>query len=211
MAKSRATPKARLRVASGLTRNQFLNQYEGASQSYRMKQKGMNNGGPNADIKSSLAILRKRSRHAVQNHPLAVSAIDNYVSNLVGNGITAKWPDKTIQALWDRWCLKCDADGIDNFVGLQMLAARSQFEAGEVLVRRRARRPADGLPVPMQIQLLESDHLDENYNTQLNQLNISMGIGFNAFGQRSTYYLWRNHPSESNAYGANVRVPVPGE
>jgi len=201
--------KPRIKVHAGLSHAKFLNSYEGASRSYRMGQKGMSNGGPNQDIKQSLGTLRKRSRHAIQNHPLAVSAIENYTSQLIGNGITAKWPDKDVQSLWDKWIKECDADGIDNFYGLQVLAARSQFESGEVLVRRRARLPQDGLAVPLQIQLLESDHLDENHNDQFGRNNITMGIEFNGIGQRSHYHLWRNHPSESGTLTGNVRTRVP--
>jgi lambda family phage portal protein len=200
--------KPRINVHGGMSTTQFHNAYEGASRSYRMRNKGMSNGGPNQDIKQSLSTLRKRSRHAIQNHPLAVSAIENYTSQLIGNGITAKWPDKAIQALWEKWIKECDADGIDSFYGLQVLAARSQFEAGEVLVRRRARLPQDGLSVPLQIQLLESDHLDENYNSQVDN-NITMGIQFNGIGQRVFYHLWRNHPSESGTLTGNIRNAVP--
>ena len=200
--------KPRINVHGGMSTAQFHNAYEGASRSYRMRNKGMSNGGPNQDIRQSLALLRKRSRHAIQNHPLAVSGIENYTSNLIGNGITAKWPDKDVQAVWDKWIKECDADGIDNFYGLQILAARGQFESGEVLARRRARLPQDGLSVPLQIQLLESDHLDENYNVQHEKNNVVMGIEFDGIGRRSFYHLWRNHPSESGTLSGNVRVPV---
>lgn len=201
--------KPRINVHGGMTTAQFHNAYEGASRSYRMRNKGMSNGGPNQDIKNSISTLRKRARHAIQNHPLAVSAIENYTSQLIGNGITAKWPNTDVQKLWEKWIKECDADGIDNFYGLQVLAARSQFESGEVLARRRARLPQDGLSVPLQIQLLESDHLDENYNVQFDYTNITMGIEFNSIGQRSNYHLWRNHPSESGTLTANSRVRVP--
>ena len=54
----------------------------------------------------------------------------------------------------------CDADGRLDFAGIQKQALRTVVESGEVLVRRRIRRPEDGLPIPLQLQVLEPDHLD---------------------------------------------------
>ena len=40
------------------------------------------------------------------------------------------------------------------------MAYRAMEQDGEVLIRLRARRLEDGLPVPLQIQVLEIDWLD---------------------------------------------------
>ncbi len=39
------------------------------------------------------------------------------------------------------------------------MAARAMFEAGRCFFRFRARRPEDGLSVPLQLQELSSEHL----------------------------------------------------
>lgn len=187
--------------------------YEGASQGPRLGNKGLLGvGGPNADISGKLPTLRKRARHAVRNQPYATTAKETYVSNLVGSGIIAKWPNETLQRLWDRWILECDADGLDNIYGLQMLAAGSQFEAGEVLTRQRIRRAADRLTVPLQLQMLEADHLDESYSVQREHNPIVLGVGFNDFGQRTAYHLWRDHPGDGRTgLTGNVRRAVPAD
>ena len=49
--------------------------------------------------------------------------------------------------------------GQTDFYGLQALACRAMLEGGECLIRLRPRRPEDGLAVPLQLQLLEPEHL----------------------------------------------------
>lgn len=201
--------KPRLKIHGGMSPLQINSAYEGATRSYRMKNKGLNNSGPNQDIKASHTTLVKRSRHAVQNHPIAVSAIENYTTNMIGTGITAKWPNEDVQGWWDIWVNQCDADGVGDFAGMQTLITRSQFEAGEGLARRRVRLASDGLEVPLQVQLLDPDRLDVNHNDFFNGRNVVMGIEFNGVGKRSAYHLWRHHPSENNSLNINERVPVP--
>jgi Phage major capsid protein E/Phage portal protein, lambda family len=57
-----------------------------------------------------------------------------------------------IQRLWLAWTDEADADGLTDFYGLQTMAARAMFEAGECFFRFRAHRPEDGLTVPLQLQ-----------------------------------------------------------
>src|SRR5690554_6147542 len=99
--------------------------YEGASTKRRMAGKGTVATGPNGPIERSLPMLVARSHNAIRNNPYAASAKAKYISNLVGTGIKPQWGDETIQALWDRWVDECDADEVDNFYGLQSLAAGS--------------------------------------------------------------------------------------
>lgn len=139
------------------------------------------------------------------------AARESYVANLVGTGIRPQWSDPEIQALWDRWAGEADADGLDSFYGLQALAIGSQFEAGEVLGRFRYRRISDGLSVPLQIQVIEADHLDASHSTTLSDRVIKMGIEMDGIGQRRAYHLWRYHPAEKLTAQINTRVPVPAD
>ena len=50
-----------------------------------------------------------------------------------------------IQRLWLAWTDEADADGLTDFYGLQTMAARAMFEAGECFFRFRPRRLEDGL------------------------------------------------------------------
>lgn len=193
----------------GFEQNQRLKAfYEGASTGPRMGNKGLRSSGPNSDAERSLTKLRSRSRHAITNHPLGVTAANAYVDNLVGNGIVAKWENEELQRLWDIWQTECDADGNSNFPGMEALVARAEFSDGETLIRRRWRRPSDGLSVPLQIEIFESDHLP----TSLTDIakGIRLGIQKNFIGQRTHYHLYKHHPSDlPNGFGVNETSAVP--
>jgi lambda family phage portal protein len=91
-------------------------------------------------------------------------------------------------------------DGQLDFYGLQTLICREMIEAGEVLVRRRLRRSSDGLPVPLQLQVLEADFLDATKSGALGAGRLVQGIEFDPVGKRRAYWLHAEHPG--NAWGA---------
>jgi capsid protein len=155
-------------------------------------------GSANAEIAPSLEIVRNRCRDVVRNNEYAARALDSLVANTIGDGITAKAPD---QNLWNNWCEYADADGQLDFAGLIELGHRTRRESGEVLFRFRARAPEDGLPVPLQIQVLEPDHLDATKTGQLANGNFAIaGVEFNQIGQRVAYWLYPVHPGEVATY-----------
>ena len=64
-------------------------------------------------------------------------------------------------------------------------------ESGECLVRLRERRVEDGLPVPLQLQVLEPDHLDASKTGDLpNGGFVLQGVEFDALGRRRAYWLY---------------------
>lgn len=190
-------------VSGGI--NARSNAYEGASQSYRMQQKGMGGGGPNASISYSLRTLRDRSRHAVRNNAYATRATESYVSNMVGTGIKAKFANPELQALWRNWLKICDKDGNENFAGLQALIIRGQFESGEVLCRLHVSRGFSN-DVPLRLQVIESDYLDESLNRETSTRSIKMGVEFDRAGRRRKYHLWKNHPQDMGGYNERIEV-----
>jgi len=193
--------------------------YEGATGGRRLSTWGTSSAGPNASLYSSIATLRSRARELTRNNSHADGAVETFVANLIGNGITPRWrrlkdqPElkEEIQELWNDWAVEADAAETCDFYGLQSLVTHELIEAGEVLIRFRPRRPEDGLAVPLQLQVIEADHLDEHYNSVApNGNDIRMGIEFNAIGQRTAYWLHRDHPGEMflTARGGRVRVPA---
>uniref|UniRef100_UPI002FCEB711 phage portal protein n=1 Tax=Wolbachia endosymbiont of Pentidionis agamae TaxID=3110435 RepID=UPI002FCEB711 len=158
--------------------------------------------------------LRSSSRDMVRKNPYAANIIDMIVSNCVGTGIKSqsKAKDaefrKKVQELWLRWTDEADSSGISDFYGLQALVCRSMVEGGECFVRLRTRKAEDGLFVPLQLQVLESEHLDNKSNQTIANGNvIRSGIEFNRLGQREAYYLFREHPGEGS-FRESVRVPA---
>src|SRR5512132_4333278 len=140
--------------------------YEGARVGRRTEGWVAAGTSANAEIGTALSRLRDRSRDLVRNNPYAGKAVQAVVSNLVGTGILprARSGDVAVNEaadkLWTRFAETCDADGLTDFSGLQALIVRTMAESGEGLVRIRERRIEDGLPVPLQLQLLEPDQLD---------------------------------------------------
>lgn len=183
--------------------------YEGGSMAPRIRGRGSISMGPNVPIASNLSVLQARSYNLIRNNGYASGAQESYVSNMIGTGIRPKWGNPEIQTLWDRWAKDADADGLGSFYALQALAASAQFSAGEVFGRFRYRRLSDGLPVPLQMQILESAHLDHAHSRFWNNTLIKMGIEFNGIGQRTAYHFWRFHPHEKITSQYNSRVAVP--
>lgn len=194
-----------MRVGPGLMTGQRLQaQFEGASVGARMGTKGLGHSHVNHELTRSLTRLRQRSLHAIRNHAYAKTASNTYVDNLVGVGITAKWKNKKLQALWDTWIKECDADGLDNLYGLQALVAREDFSGGESLTRRRFRPLGQRQDlVPLRLQVVPTRQLDETYNDE--QSNIVAGIQFNRYGERAFYHLNPTANSLSALFG-RVRI-----
>jgi len=175
------------------------------------------NSAINSLLGNHLETLRSRTRDMVRKNPYASNIIETLVSNAVGTGIKpqskAKNAEfrKAVQALWLRWSDEADSHGVHDFYGLQASICRSMIEGGECFVRFRVRRPEDGLSVPLQLQALESEHLDTSVNRILATGNIVRnGIEFNKLGQREAYYLFREHPGEKLlvSNGESVRIPA---
>lgn len=152
----------------------------------------------------ALTTMQARSRHVARNDPWAVSAANKSVANGIACGIQVKqiWGDKEFKQLlqehWDLWTAVADADGIFDWYGLQALAWREWREAGEVFIRLRSRRPADNLPVPLQLQVLESEQCPYNYYATAPGTGnaIRCGIEFNGIGKRVAYWMYSAHPGD---------------
>jgi lambda family phage portal protein len=170
--------------------------YEGATRGKRADGWDAPVVGPNRALEQDQALLVQRSRAAYRNVPWIRRAINSLVSNEIGAGIVPRFRcadpvlRARLQALWTAWVDEADADGVLNFYGLQTLAARERLIGGECFIRLRPRRLEDGLTVPLQLQLLESEQLPISLSTQTSPIEI------NPFGQRVAYWFWRVHPGE---------------
>ncbi|HBP5622620.1 TPA: phage portal protein, partial [Pseudomonas aeruginosa] len=202
-----------------ITSKRIRNSYEGAGTGRRAAGWDAPEAALNAVAIPALPTLRKRSRAAVRNDPYAASAISKRVSNLIGTGITprARLDDaalrEALNLLWEDWVDESDADDRTDFYGLQMIIARMVEEAGECFVRRRNRRPEDGLAVPLQLQVLPPDFVpvDRNFKTRSGNV-VRAGIEFDAIGRRVAYWMWQSHPGDPAAprrgYNQLNRIPA---
>lgn len=190
--------------------------YEGASMSSRMGDWGFSAIGPNASL-GSIPALRRRARTLERNNPLASKAIDSFVSNLVGTDISPSWDSlenddqrEEIEELWEDSQLEADFYGMTSFYGTTALACRSMIRDGECLGRFHEAHPSEGLLVPLQVQLLEGDHLDVGYNAISPEGNeIRYAIEWKN-GRRYKYWIYRDHPGDMYLTGNDLtRIPVP--
>lgn len=201
------------RARSRLALDTFARHFEGASMARRTSKWKAPSTGPNAANAPALHKLRDRVRDLVRNNPWAASAVDIVRTNVVGSGIIPtpiEGSAKAIanaNALWKDWAETpaCDADGLSDIYGLQGLVMETVAKSGEVLVRRRRRRPTDSLPIPLQLQVLEPDFLDESKDALVGNRGgrIVGGVQFDALGRREGYWLFDEHPGESFRFGGS--------
>jgi lambda family phage portal protein len=198
--------------------------YEGAKSGRRTDGWIAGSTDANVEIRANLNLLRDRSRELIRNNPHANKAIDELVGNSVGTGIMPRAKtgdvnlDKKIDSEWAYFAEQCDSGSQLDFYGMQALIVRATAESGEGLARFRTRLKSDGLRVPLQIQILESDYIDSNRgNLSPSDLPkggfVIAGIQFDPIGRRTAYWLFKNHPG-SNAIttpGGFVSVPIPAE
>lgn len=196
--------------------------YDGVGGGRRAIAWAVSNPGAIAALLHTQDELRAKSRDLVRRNAWAAAGVEAFVANAIGTGIKPQsMVDDTptreaIHALWSDWCEDADAAGLTDFYGLQALATRAMVEGGEALIRLRYRRARDGLAVPLQIQVLEPEHLPSHMNRELDNGHIiRAGIEFNRLGQRVAYHLHRSHPGDgafapmSGAGGLDtVRIPA---
>jgi lambda family phage portal protein len=185
--------------------------------------------GPTTVLWGNLDIMRARCRDAIRNDPWAASAIDNFESQHIGNGIRPRWnlPNKElkqkVETEFARWATStmCDYAGRVDFYGLQALAAREMFEAGEVFTKFIVRPKSWNMRVPLQLQLMESEQLSLFRNVWAHEggvqgmpINnrIRTGIEFDPEGRRVAYHFYKEHPGETMFYPLDgllfTRIPA---
>ena len=194
--------------------------YDAAGQGRRSLAWWVGNPGPADAVVESLDQLRAKSRDQVRRNAWAAAGVDAFVANAVGTGIKPQSQiadadvRTAIQSLWRRWSFEADSAELTDFYGLQALACRAMVEGGECFIRLRRRRLEDDLPVPLQLQLLESEHLPTTLNTTAKNGNsIRAGIEFDRMGKRVAYHMTRVHPNDATTQtGADrvstVRIPA---
>lgn len=189
-------PNLRLFIA-----RKVMSGFDAASRTItRIKNWVPSNTEVNTLIVADGALMRARSRKLSRENPWAKGALDTFVSNAIGTGIQPRFkhPDPAMRAnlksSWDKWSRESDANGMQDFSGLQGTACRAIKGDGEVFVRLRYRPAKDALHVPMQVQLLEADHCPYSQNDDTSSFIVRAGIKFNLIGQREAYFLYRNHP-----------------
>ena len=192
--------------------------YDGAKSGRRTDGWMAAGGDANTEVGASLISLRNRSRDLLRNNPYASKAIAELVGNTVGTGIVPQAKtgtpelDKIIDGEWLYFAENCDPGGQLDFYGMQALIVRTTAESGDGIVRFRPRLPQDNFRVPLQLQVLEGDFLDNSRTMGIASGQIVQGVQFNLYGQRESYWLYNYHPGGVymlNPRGGILSQPVP--
>ena len=217
-----ALRRVRNRVALELTtgyleRHAQRFRYEGASAGRRANGWYAASTDANVELMGSLIWLRNRSRDLIRNNPYAARAVEELAGNVVGTGIVPKAKtgntaiDKIIDAEWPFFAEACDTPQRLDFYGMQTLTVRTMAESGESIVRFLP-QPADfGLRIPLQLQMLEADFLDQARTMGLVNGHVMEGVQFDEKGRRVAYWLFTYHPGGAlilNPRGGIVSQPV---
>ncbi|CCF19155.1 Phage portal protein, lambda family [Pseudorhizobium banfieldiae] len=201
----RAAHRRRMEILQGGTRG-----YEGASVGRLAANWYSQATSADAEIGRSGKTLRNRSRDAVRNNPLAKKIVNVHANHMVGFGITPRAKvtgdnadgdkAKKVNDLFDEWIKVAFVGMQTDFYGGCKIMAKMMVQDGEVYARKRLRRPEDGLPVPLQIELLNADQCDWGKVGAVgtNPGNkVIQGVEFDAIGRRRGYWMFPYNPSSS--------------
>jgi lambda family phage portal protein len=160
-------------------------------------------------LRYQLRRLRARSRQATQNTPYARRFAQMVVDNVAGpapfrlqakvkfsSGKLDTVSNRRIESRWSDWSRAgvCEYTGRFSWGTLQRLMVRTLAVDGEVLVRK-LRGPQYG-PHGFQVQLLDTDRLDDMLNKRLpNGGAIHMGIELSPESKPVAYYLLKRKPA----------------
>lgn len=215
---AKVSPERALARARAMTALRAMMNYDAATTTGRAS-----SWRPTASDADGAAQRRARlayvARDMLRNTPLATRAQSVIVNNVVGTGIIPKIKGgtKSHQAelldLIERHLdtASIDADGRTNLYGLQRLALNTVVDAGEVLIRRRLRERRDGLPLSLQLQVLEPDFIDTSRDGVIDGNEVREGIEYDGIGRRIAYWLFPRHPGGTFRLGRtweSRRVPA---
>ena len=215
------SPRAALRRHAARVQLDQMRRYDAAAHGRRTD--AWTTQGSSADAASArgFGIQRDRARDLVRNNPYAKKAVDSWVTNLIGAGWSFKARQsrrngkqgERVTELMRAWMAdpkQCDYNGLQNFDGLTAQAVRCWKESGEVLIRMRTPSEATmrrlGLTVPMQLQVMEGDWIDETHDTPgaTGQGWTKRGIVYDDEGRRERFWIYNYHPGESAVQATSI-------
>lgn len=189
--------------------------FDAAGRGRRVRDWMPGNGSATAVALGSLDQLRARSRDLFRKSPWLMAGARTLGHSVAPLSLQYRGPQalrEPVERLFKAWAPYSDADGILGFYSQQAQILLSCIQDGECFVRFRGRRPEDGLPVPLQIQVLEADFVPLHMNEQRpDGSSIVAGIELDAIGRRVAYHMHRRHPGDGMWGGHNVetvRVPA---
>lgn len=203
--------------------------YRGASTSRRaVKEWSVPSQDADSDILWDLPTLRDRSRDLIRNAPVANSAINTSLMNVVGTGLKLQarldtealglsedqadaWENHA-ERLFRFWAesQECDISRTLNFYGLQWLAFRQTIEAGDSFALLPRIRRA-GSPFLLKLNLVEADRVCNKDNAGDTEELVCGVSKDKATGAPLAYHILDRHPGMTKyvKQGAKTWQEVP--
>lgn len=213
-----AEAQERATKAERTTRTLRERQFDGAKRLGRWND--WRTPGTDADMAAAGArsMLRNRSRDLLRNDAHAKKGIEVLVAHGIGAGIkprptTQSEPfNELLTRRFAEWAEEeADIAGDQTYYAMQATAFRAMMGDGETLVRLIGAPKSRKLRIPLQLQLLEADHIDSSKDGPLNNSkgHLTQGVEFDAYGARVAYWLFPEHPgSGSIRRPESIRVPA---
>lgn len=199
--------------------------FEGASRGNGLSSWLPDGAAATISVARDLTDLRNRSRDLVDNDSHANRISRVRAREVVSNGFrpTFKSGSENVDAfLLTLWEDHKDSLYVGNaklsFDAYCRLVLKSVCDSGEVFLRVVARNVGQyDLAVPYQIQVLEADFVDHNFEGMSTRPGfeknvIRSGVEFDEFGMVAGYWVWLRHPGENGYYstfaasGSNMRL-----
>jgi lambda family phage portal protein len=169
--------------------------------------------------------LRARSRQLANNNCYATKFLTMAVSNVCGpspfrlqakikssRGRLDTFANSRIESEWSEWGRpgQCDVSGRWSWSDLQRLVVRSLVTDGEALVR--VWEGSDFGAWGLQLQLMDTDRLDEDKNEELPGGNVIIaGVELNPFGRTVAYHFLKSPPKTWNHGILREHIRIPAE
>lgn len=212
-------------------KNTYLKRAYAAAQNNRLTSDWISQAtSADSEIRGSIRMLRNRARQLVRDSDFAKAALRAVKNNVVGTGIKMQAQvrmqrggrladdiNRRIEEEFDRWtsAKRCHCGGKLSWYDIQRLCITAMLESGEVFVRL-VKQPFGGSRVPLGLEIVESDLLDDDYNDIARNGNeIRMGIEIDKWGRPVAYHFFDYHPGDYQfSYAqklARKRIRIPAE
>lgn len=180
--------------------------------------------GPNRMYQLGVKRMRERARDLVQNNPLAKSAVEAWVANVIDCGVLPKplFPDSERRKLWvkawNRWGgeaaypahSECDIAGEKTINELMEMWLTEVLVAGGCLIHYRE-LPRRGRMLPLAIQLISEERFADHVDVAKNGNRVINGCEIDAStGRTVAYHVMATDPNDLT-YSGDLVVRLPAE
>lgn len=158
-------------------------------------------GGASEPAAGALPLIRSRARDLAQNNPHALRAVDTLTGHSVGTGLRASIRgDKDFEDAFTSWASSalCDHEKRMSLYGIQNLATRTMFEAGDSLIIMRNKRTPDGLRLTLQV--IDPDQFNTGASPKYNGNVTHQGVEVYASGQIAGYHIYLQPGSQKSVF-----------